>query len=119
MYLGVRAEITDEMLVKNLRTVFNFNHEVVKIFDVCEGGKIAVKRDKIILTARGIKNGKHSTGLTNFSIMLKCKKFQRCAQIINILGNDRLIREKVSTFVDGKSLLNSMPELETLREAFF
>jgi uncharacterized protein YydD (DUF2326 family) len=60
--------------------------------------------------------------MTNFSVMAKAgnKKsdIERVVQIINVLGNDRLIRERVLTFVDGNSMLNHIPELEHLKVAF-
>ena len=57
----------------------------------------------------------------NFSVMIKIKKDEmiRLAQIINVLGNDKLIRERVSVFVNDNSMLNAIVELSELKNAFF
>jgi len=46
------------------------------------------------------------------------EEVERIIKIINVLGNDRLIREKVDLFSDGKSMLNNIKELKLLSQAF-
>jgi len=59
--------------------------------------------------------------MTNFALVIPSESetiAERIAQIINVLGNNRLIRERVKTFVDGQSNLNNLPELQDLNNAF-
>lgn len=122
LYLGMRVEIANRFAVKDLEKKYNSIYKDTKIFDLCKNGRITVEKKGVMLIARGIKNEKlPSSGLTNFSVMRKIdrnEEVKRVVQIINVLGNDRLIRERVSLFVNGKSLLNAIPELGILRTAF-
>jgi hypothetical protein len=121
-YLGMRVEIANRFMVKDLEKKYNSIHKDTKIFDLCKNGRITVEKKSAMLMAKGIKNDKLSTsGLTNFSVMRKISKDEearRIVQIINVLGNDRLIRERISLFINCKSLLNAIPELDILRTAF-
>lgn len=121
LYLGVRVEVANRFVtVNNLLTQYNKTHKTTKLFDLHREGKITVEKTDSMLVARGTANDKGS-GLVNFSVMAETKKIEdlkRIVQIINVLGNDRLIREKVSVFVNGRSLLNAIPELAELKEAF-
>lgn len=121
LYLGVRVEIANRFVkVNNLITQYNKAHKTTKLFDLHREGKITVEKNDSMLVARGAVNDKGS-GLVNFSVMAEAKKIEdlkRIVQIINVLGNDRLIREKVSVFVNGRSLLNAIPELVELKDAF-
>ena len=122
LYLGVRVELANRFLVVNdLETKFNSAHDTTQIFDICQEGKIIVEKKDAMLIARGTKNERDSTGLVNFSVMVEVEKgeeIKRVVQIVNVLGNDRLIKERVAIFVSGKSLLNDIPEMNMLREAF-
>lgn len=122
LYLGVRVELANRFLiVDDLESEFNSAHDTTKIFDIYQEGKITVEKKDSMLIARGAKNEKNSTGLVNFSVMVEVvngEEIKRVVQIINVLGNDRLIREKVSTFVNGKSSLNAIPEMNELKKAF-
>ena len=72
--------------------------------------------------AHGAKSDKGPTGLINFAVLSKMdvgsSEIERIIKIVNVLGNDRLIREKVSTFTTGHSALNNIPELAILNAAF-
>ena len=64
--------------------------------------------------------GDEFKGVTSFSILLTCQytreAVDRLVRIMNVLGDGKLIRERVSVFVSGKSVLNLMPELNELRD---
>ena len=121
LYLGVRVEVAKRFfVVKDLIKQYNKTHQTTQLFDLYRDGKITVEKKDSMLVARGAVNDKGS-GLVNFSVMTEAKKtedLKRVVQIINVLGNDRLIREKVSLFVSGHSLLNAIPELTELKDAF-
>lgn len=120
-YLGVRVEVASRFVtVDDLEEQYNKTHQSTKILDMYHDGKITVEKKDAMLIARGAKNEKKS-GLINFSVMIKSKQkeeIKRIVQIVNVLGNDRIIRERVSLFIEGKSLLNAIPELAKLSEAF-
>lgn len=122
LYLGVRVEIAGRIVVKDLPDKYNNAHDDTKILDFHKDGKITVEKKDSMLIARGAKNDKpNSNNLVNFSLMSEINKeaeIRRIVQIVNVLGNDRLIREKISVFVGGKSLLNAIPELDQLKDAF-
>jgi len=122
LYLGVRVEIANRFAVKDLADTFNADHDDTQIFDLHKDGKITVEKKDSMLIARGAKNDKpNNSGLVNFSLMAEVNKdeeLRRVVQIVNVLGNDRLIRERVNVFVNGKSLLNAIPELDQLKNAF-
>lgn len=124
-YLGVRVELASRFFtVSNLAARYNRKHKTTRVFDIHTNGRITVEKSKNMLIARGEDQSKDrpETGLVNFSIGVdmgeQVKEVQRVIQIVNVLGNDRLIKERVKTFVDGKSMLNSIPELHLLNDAF-
>ena len=122
-YIGFRVEIAGRFITKqNLVKKYNSSHKKTQIFDLHKNGKITVEKDGNMLIAHGEKSDKDSTGMVNFSVMAKNgdqrNEIERIIQIINVLGNDRLIRERVNTFVSGHSVLNAIPELAELKNAF-
>jgi uncharacterized protein YydD (DUF2326 family) len=125
LYVGFRVEVAGRIVVaRNLIKRYNSKHKKTQLFDLNKDGVITVEKKQNMVIARGNKLDKDrsSSGMTNFSVMAKAgnKKsdIERVVQIINVLGNDRLIRERVLTFVDGNSMLNHIPELEHLKVAF-
>ena len=122
-YIGFRVEVANRFLtVKNLVKKYNSKHNKTQVFDLHKDGKITVEKDGHLLIARGAKNDKNPSGLVNFSVMTETgtqkKDIERIVEIVNVLGNDRLIRERVNTFMQNKSLLNAIPELKELQDAF-
>lgn len=125
IYLGVRVEVASRFFtIKNLPARYNRKYKATRIFDVHKNGRISVEKQNDALIARGEDRPKEkpNPGLVNFSVTVNMgdnvENARRIVQIINVLGNDRLIKERVATFVDGKSMLNSIPELKLLSEAF-
>lgn len=123
LYVGVRIEISNRTLkIRNLADKYNSTSTTAKIFDIHENGRITVEKSKEMIIARGKQEDKVPTGMINFSVMLPIvstnPELERIVKIVNVLGNDRLIREKVKTFVMGQSALNKMPEFAGLVPAF-
>lgn len=122
LYLGVRAEVAKRFVPStDVVEQYNNSHANTKIFDLHHNGKITADKSNSVVIAHGEKYQKGTTGLVNFAVMTDIssqKDIVRVVQIINVLGNDRLIREKVSLFAQGKSLLNSIPELRPIKDAF-
>ena len=119
-YVGFRAEIVSRIVKTDLcKTVEQFNDQYeAKMFDVYLNGKITIERKDSMLIARGEDDNrkKQNGGTVNFSLMVPVdsKDVERIVQIVNVLGNGRLIRERINTFTQGKSTLNQIPELEGL-----
>jgi hypothetical protein len=127
-YIGVRIEVTSRIANQNFKTAtqiqkrYNKIHKATCILDPHDNGRITVEKTNAMIIARGKQDDRGDNGLVNFSVMGEtsggAEAAERVVKIINVLGNDRLVRERVKTFVDGKSMLNSLPELEHLIDAF-
>lgn len=122
LYLGVRAEVARKLVPEeDVLMKYNDLHSNTKIIDPFYNGKIMVEKTRSAVVAHGEKCLKGNTGLVNFAVMAELKNQNdvlRVVQIINVLGNNRLIRERTSLFSSGNSLLNSIPELSPIRDAF-
>jgi hypothetical protein len=122
MYIGFRVEIAGRLLkANNLIKKYNSNHKNTKLFDLFLDGKISIEKDGKMLIARGAKSDK-PTNMVNFAAVsamgTQKKDVDRVVQIVNVLGNDRLIRERVNTFMSGFSNLNNIPELQPMYDVF-
>jgi len=123
-YIGVRVEIASRIIKLDPDVVIKkFNNQGdSRIFNLYVDGKITIERRKSLIIARGEKEKKHTKpgGMTNFSVMLPIdqKEIERIVQIVNVLGNGKLIRERVKTVVDGGSVLTKIPEMHDLIGAF-
>lgn len=123
LYIGFRVEVQGRLMVaRNLITQYNTKHRKTQLFDLHKEGSITVEKKQNMIIARGAKLDRGNTGMTNFSAMTKAgtkrEEVERIVQIVNVLGNDRLIRERVQTFVSGNSMLNHIPELKKLKDVF-
>jgi len=123
LYLGVRVEVAARFYtMRSLAAQYNRRHDKTRVMDVCKNGKITIEKKSGMLIAHGETNEKVDTGLVNFAVVADIgsqqKDLDRVVQIVNVLGNDRLIRERVKTFIDGHSILSKIPELVGLQEAF-
>lgn len=119
-YIGMRVEIISRIVTNDIHEIvkkYNNSHSA-KLFDLYVNGKITVERKDSMLIARGTndKRKKKNGGVINFAVMVPIAKndVERVVQIINVLGNGRLIRERVNSFVGGNSTLNKLPELNGL-----
>ena len=123
LYVGVRVEVANRVANIEKLKAYNRRFKTTRVFDITDNGRITVEKSNQMIIARGKRNEKGSNGLVNFSLMTKSntatvKDIERIVKIVNVLGNERLIRERVHTFVHGRSLLNNIPELKELNSAF-
>ena len=123
LYLGFRVEIPSAMVVdKGWLKLYNAKHKLIRVFDLVENGRIVVDRGDGMVVAHGKKLDRQQTSLSSFSILTKINEaasdVERLVKIINVLGNDKIIKERVETFVANKSVLNKIPELEGFVKAF-
>lgn len=119
-YVGVRIEIAAKCCPKDLEQNFNANSKDVKLFDLFSNGKIFLDKREDFFLAKGEMAAKKDAKLANFSILVHMKNkddAQRIIKIINVLGNDKIIKEKIKTFYNKKSVLNQIPELDPLYNA--
>lgn len=121
-YIGFRIEIASRILSHPDKIKEYNDQSKNKIVGIDDGGKISVKRGKEMLTVhgQGIKKAGVTVSDVNFAVLTPIKKsnVSRVVQIINILGNGKIIRERIKTFADGQSALNNLPELEPLLKVF-
>jgi len=129
LYIGVRVEISNRSIrgvgdMDNVQKEYNKNSQV-KIFDIQREGRITVNKHDNMITAKGTTDDVNDRGLINFAFMSKLSgkssskiELERVVKIINVLGNDRVIRERVDTFTTEASMLNHIPELQSLKQAF-
>lgn len=123
LFIGVRVEITNKTSrIKGIDDTYKKIYKTEEIFDYHDNGRITVERNNEMLIVKGKTEDKFTTGLINFSVMSELKRDEkelyRVVKIVNVLGNDRLIKERVKTFVDGKSMLNNLQEFSGLQSIF-
>lgn len=118
-YIGFRIEIASRIITADIsKLIDQYNTDNQKIFDLHTNGRISIEHKDSMLIARGENDQGKNNNIRNinFSVMIpiETKEIDRIVQIVNVLGNGRLIRERVKTFVDGQSMLNKLPELTGL-----
>ena len=121
LMIGVRVELAQRIAQLDKLKAYNKTFDGPQILGIIHGGKIVVEKPKKMIVANGKKSEIGHTGLVTFSVMnlvTKCSEVERVVKIVNVLGNDRIIRERVITLVTNKSLLNGIPELNALVAAF-
>ena len=123
MYIGFRVEIASRIIKDDPEDIvaqYNSTGDS-RVFDLHTNGRITADKSDTMIIARGANDPRirKGGGMINFAIMIPMQDgIERVVQIVNILGNGRLIRERVKTFTDGRSTLNQIPELEELVPAF-
>ena len=121
-YIGFRVEMNGKT-IKNSKFFkkYNSNHKNIKLYDLKDRAKVTIQKIGVMITASSEKCD-FDTGTINFGVLIKVgtrkRDIERLVKIINVLGNDRLIRERVATFVGGESMLNNIPELNELKDIF-
>lgn len=114
--VGIRVEIPTKMLKKDLIKEYKKKFDQDVIFNLDHGCKIVPCCTKEVVLAR--PGEEKNMGYSSFAILVgKCGNLDsilRLVKIINILGDDKIIKEKIKTFVTGKSELNMLEELNPL-----
>jgi len=125
-YIGFRVEIASRLLPScSADMIEQYNAAgATQIVGLQKNGRITVSKEGGLITASGAEDKRKipsKTGaLVNFGVVIPMDKREdlvRIIQIINVLGNGRLIRERAETFATGQSMLNQLPELTALRQA--
>lgn len=118
-YLGIKIEIPNKYvkgvnIIREYKKVFKSS--CIKKFCV---GKIISEDCKELLLTKSIKE---RTPLSNFSVLFNFghnkKEIKRLIGIINVLGDGKILKEKVKTFIKGDSVLNLLPEFKDLNIVF-
>jgi hypothetical protein len=116
--IGVRIEIPTKYVCKfDLEREYKKRFKLIEEFNLCLDTGIVpeVKNGIILAKAKGCEP-KTST----FSVMVGIGKQNaiRVVQILNVLGDNRVLREKLSVYMSNKSVLNQIPELAGLQQVF-
>jgi hypothetical protein len=116
--VGLRIEIPNKLLVGKDLVKFYKKQPGVCLMDLCKGGKVIARRVGDLILA---KNDGEGGSVSSFSLMINMNEdlegVKRLARILNILGDDKLFKERVNTFVTGKSVLSALPEFVVLKQA--
>lgn len=118
-FIGFRIEVAKKFNKRDLDKLmrsYNEKSGLARIMDFNINSKI-FPEEKSDLIYVGTQDSKKNDGFSNFSIMLKVprkKEVIRLTKIINVLGNDRVIRERISVFTKKQSMLNDLKELNDL-----
>ena len=117
--VGLRLEVPNKFLVGvDLAKIYK-KSDNIRLVGFCRGGKVVAKKVKELILAKSDGEG---GSVSSFSILINFRndldRVKRVISIINVLGDNKLFKEKVRTFVDGRSILNSIPELAELKRAF-
>lgn len=117
-YLGVRVEVVNKF-ISDTKTLKD-SCSIAKVENIMEDARITVEKKDGMLIARGKEDPKMQNGMINFSLMAPVTKqeAERVVMITNVLGNDKLIKEKVATLCSGESVLNDIPEFQAIKQAF-
>lgn len=121
----IKIEVPHEILIKrnlkDIKILFNSDVQRAKMLHLKYNGKIIAERFGNLIMANGI-DIKTNTGWANFSASLRkkitYKELERLISIVNVLGNDKIIKEKISTFLANKSQLCLLPELIDYYDSF-
>lgn len=127
-YIGFRVELASRSINGDpaaAAEMYNAAHES-QIFDMYINGKIALEKREDMLIARGEKGPRkskkqlYSSAQINFALVVPIEPvdLERVVRIVNVLGNGRLIKERVKVFTDGTSAINNLPEMSPMIAAF-
>lgn len=115
--IGVRIELPAKYVgAKDLVKLYRNAYKTKVVFDSSCGTKVQPQVHRGLVLARA---GDQGPGIAHFSVLLSLgtdlNEVERLAQIINVLGDGKLIRERADVFRSGKSVLNLLPELSGLK----
>lgn len=119
-YVGFRVEVPHKIIPSNFKQIIeNFDNDLFKVVDYHIRSRIKVEKLDGFILAKSDKSYDNILN-SNFSVLVPIaseKQLQRIIKIINVLGNDKLLKEKLDIFVAGRSALNQIPELKKLSYA--
>ncbi len=122
--IGVRVEVptfrVNEMLAD--RGDIKMEDGYVSADDARTNSFVGEWEESNILSAFGHNMPEKKSAKTNFMVGVEVNKTLdnviREVQIVNILANDRIRRERVIDYMQGRSILKHMKEFDQLRQAF-
>ena len=118
-YIGFRVEFADYLLqCKTHSLMKKYNCDDYCIGDIYKNGKIKSENKNGLILARGLDdpNNKKLKKTSNLSLLIPIgqKEIVRVIKIINVLGNGKLLKERLDVFAENKSVLNHLPEINTM-----
>jgi hypothetical protein len=114
--VGIRIELPTRCVSKlDLDAEYKKRFKRVEHFELCldTGVTPEVKAGIILARAKGCE-----PRTSTFSVLVSLDSKQsvmRIVQILNVLGDNRVMREKLSVYMTNKSVLNQIPELLDLQ----
>jgi hypothetical protein len=114
--VGLRIELPSRLVKEDLDVEYRKKFGTSDVYGVCCHSKIITESVKEVFLARGCKD--ESLNTSSFAVLVDLNadlnNALRVVKIINILGDDKIMRERVKDFVDRKSQLCLIPELQGL-----
>lgn len=112
---GIRIEISNK--VPKIKTILqNYSNPEIQISDINDNARIIPNKVDDMLLVKSKQETKYQTGLINFHVAAHLDKteeeLKRLVKIINVLGNGRVIREKVKSLQSGTSIFNKLVEFK-------
>lgn len=111
--VGVRVEIPTFRLNENIKNISS-------VEDIRINSFVGEWEELNLISAFGYELNKKS-GKTNFRVAFQSKEIFnviRNIQIINVLANDRLKKERINDFMEGKSILKYIGDFNKLYKTF-
>jgi uncharacterized FAD-dependent dehydrogenase len=119
--IGVRAEIPANK-INNLENIFKANYKVYHCDDMRINSFVGEWEESNLLSAFGYNSPKEISKRTNFMINIEpsesYEEILKYIQIINILTNEKIKKERIEDFVNGKSILNNLKIFDNLKIIF-
>jgi hypothetical protein len=119
-FVGVRIELPTKLLNnKDLGKLYKKDHKQKLTFDVTCEQKIVPRRiDDLILARPGNEKQANWSSFPLFASFDNLDAALRIIRILNVLGDDKLIRESVKSFMEDHSTLSNLTELTSLKTIF-
>lgn len=111
---GIRVEVTSK--IPKIKTILSsFQYAEIAVSNLNDNHRIfPLKQNELIVVKAEYKP--NYNGLLNFSLFKKLDitedELQRLVKIVNVLGNGKLIREKVRNLAFGFSTFNKLSEFD-------
>lgn len=117
---GIRVEISNK--VPKIKSILqNYSSPKIEISDINDNARIITNKTEDLLFVKSKQETKYQTGLINFHLTTKLEmteeELKRLIKIINVLGNGRIIKDKVKNLQSGVSIFNKLSEFKEFPEA--
>ena len=119
--IEVPNSIIDRRDFNRLKNNYNKRKNPVRILDFNYSGKIELvdrddKKDYCDIIGKKLGDGK----ICNFAVTIEVDEetAKRVAALVNVLGNDRIIRERIPVFCNKTSMIAHIEEFEEFFKLF-